>query len=52
LRGFLVFQNGWLKPLASVSASVHPGWHAATLPTAKKIADALDATLAELVSDL
>ena len=28
------------------------GWHAATLPTAKKIADALDATLAELVTDL
>lgn len=28
------------------------GWHAATLPTAKRIADALEATLAELVTDL
>ena len=28
------------------------GWHAATIPTAKKIADALDAPLAELVSGL
>jgi hypothetical protein len=31
---------------------VERGWHAATIPTAKKIADALDATLAELVFDL
>ena len=28
------------------------GWHAATIPTAKRIADALEATLAELVADL
>lgn len=28
------------------------GWHAATIPTAKRIADALESTLAELVSDL
>jgi len=28
------------------------GWHAATIPTAKRIADALDATLAELVANV
>lgn len=28
------------------------GWHAATLPTAKRIADALDTPLADLVRDL
>lgn len=28
------------------------GWHAATIPTAKKVADALGASLSELVVDL
>jgi transcriptional regulator with XRE-family HTH domain len=28
------------------------GWHAATLPTAKRIADALEASLSELVEGL
>jgi hypothetical protein len=28
------------------------GWHAATLPTAKRIADALDVPLSQLVRDL
>lgn len=28
------------------------GWHAATIPTAKKIADALDTPLAQLVEDI
>lgn len=28
------------------------GWHAPTIPTAKRIADALEAPLAELVDDL
>lgn len=28
------------------------GWHAATLPTAKKIAGALDTSLSELVKDI
>jgi hypothetical protein len=28
------------------------GWHAATIPTAKRIADALETPLVELVRDL
>lgn len=28
------------------------GWHAATIPTAKRIADALETGLADLVKDL
>jgi transcriptional regulator with XRE-family HTH domain len=28
------------------------GWHAATIPTAKRIADALETSLADLVRDL
>lgn len=28
------------------------GWHAATIPTAKRIADALDTPLAKLVDEL
>jgi hypothetical protein len=28
------------------------GWHAPTIPTAKRIAEALDITLADLVQDI
>jgi ribosome-binding protein aMBF1 (putative translation factor) len=37
---------------AKYLGEIERGWHAPTIPTAKRIADALDVTLAELMGDL
>ena len=37
---------------AKYLGEIERGWHAPTLSTAKRIADALEITLAELVRDL
>jgi transcriptional regulator with XRE-family HTH domain len=37
---------------AKYLGEIERGWHAPTLPTAKRIADALETTLAQLVRDL
>ena len=37
---------------AKYLGEIERGWHAPTLPTAKRIADALEVTLAELVADV
>jgi ribosome-binding protein aMBF1 (putative translation factor) len=37
---------------AKYLGEIERGWHAPTIPTAKRIADALETTLAELVRDL
>ncbi len=37
---------------AKYLGEIERGWHAPTIPTAKRIAEALDTTLADLVRDL
>jgi transcriptional regulator with XRE-family HTH domain len=37
---------------AKYLGEIEHGWHSPTLPTAKRIADALDVTLADLVREL
>ncbi len=37
---------------AKYLGEIERGWHAPSIPTAKRIADALDVTLAQLTKDL